>query len=156
MEPFDTLEKLINEHGSAAILLQRLELAKDQYADLEKKLQASEGKRAEAEAKSQRFELEALRLREKVRELEDAAQACSGQRLEPFREELLRVISEEQIVLDDQGFDRVNGNPDVIRFHLKEMKDLGLVRVGYFSDGRREWSLSHEGRKYLIEHGLIR
>jgi hypothetical protein len=38
MEPFDSIEKLINERGSAKILLQRLELAKDQYAALERKV----------------------------------------------------------------------------------------------------------------------
>lgn len=31
MNPFDLIEKWINEHGSAAILRDRIELAKDQY-----------------------------------------------------------------------------------------------------------------------------
>jgi hypothetical protein len=38
MEPFDSIEKLINKRGSPKILLQRLELAKDQYAALERKV----------------------------------------------------------------------------------------------------------------------
>ena len=38
MEPFDSIEKLINERGSAKILLQRLELAKDQYSALERRV----------------------------------------------------------------------------------------------------------------------
>ncbi len=38
MEPFDSIEKLINERGSAAILRERIELAKEQYATLEKRV----------------------------------------------------------------------------------------------------------------------
>ncbi len=38
MEPFDSIEKLINERGSAKILLQRLDLAKEQHAALERKV----------------------------------------------------------------------------------------------------------------------
>ena len=39
MEPFDSIEKLINEHGSAAILRERITLAKEQYAALERRVE---------------------------------------------------------------------------------------------------------------------
>jgi TolA-binding protein len=35
---FDSIEKLITEHGSAALLNQQLAFAKDQFADLERKI----------------------------------------------------------------------------------------------------------------------
>ena len=35
---FDSIEKLITEHGSAAIIRERLALASDQYAALERQL----------------------------------------------------------------------------------------------------------------------
>jgi hypothetical protein len=38
MEPFDTIEKWINEHGSAAILRDRIELLKEEHAKLEGKV----------------------------------------------------------------------------------------------------------------------
>ncbi len=38
MGVFDSIEKLINEHGSAVILKERIALAADQYAALEKKI----------------------------------------------------------------------------------------------------------------------
>lgn len=37
MNPFDLLEKLINEHGSATVLREQLGLAKAEYAALERK-----------------------------------------------------------------------------------------------------------------------
>jgi hypothetical protein len=38
MSIFDSIEKLITEHGSAAILSQQLAFAKDQFTDLERKV----------------------------------------------------------------------------------------------------------------------
>jgi hypothetical protein len=38
MGPFEAIEKLVNEHGSAAVLKERIELAKDQYAALERQV----------------------------------------------------------------------------------------------------------------------
>ena len=38
MSIFDSIEKLITEHGSAALLNQQLAFAKDQFADLERKV----------------------------------------------------------------------------------------------------------------------
>jgi|GEM_PF-3478700 len=40
MNPFSGIEKLINEHGSAVILKERLDLAKDKYDMLEKEKNA--------------------------------------------------------------------------------------------------------------------
>ena len=38
LNPFTAIEKLITEHGSAAILRERLALASDQYAALERRI----------------------------------------------------------------------------------------------------------------------
>jgi hypothetical protein len=38
MKPFDTIEKWINEHGSAAILRDRIELVKEEHTKLEGKV----------------------------------------------------------------------------------------------------------------------
>jgi hypothetical protein len=53
---FEQLEKLINEHGSAQILKERLDLAADQYAGLEKKANT-----LEAGSKRLRLEIDSLR-----------------------------------------------------------------------------------------------
>ena len=57
---FDGIEKLINEHGSAVILKQRIDLANDKYSALEDKNSILEQKIAllEAENKSLRANLE--------------------------------------------------------------------------------------------------
>jgi hypothetical protein len=58
MEPFDSIQKLITEHGSAAILRERLGLAEQQYVALQRKLEETE-----AELATTRRENEVLRQR---------------------------------------------------------------------------------------------
>lgn len=60
---FDGIEKLITEHGSANILRERIALANDQHAALEKKAAA-------LEAENKKLQLANSRLEEKCRELQ--------------------------------------------------------------------------------------
>jgi hypothetical protein len=57
---FQDIERLITEHGSAAILRERLTLAAEQYAALEKKV-------VELQAENERLESENFKLQEQVR-----------------------------------------------------------------------------------------
>lgn len=57
---FQDIERLITEHGSAAILRERLTLAAEQYAALEKKVD-------ELQAENERLESENSKLQEQVR-----------------------------------------------------------------------------------------
>ena len=64
------IERLINEHGSAVILKERLALAAEQYVSLEKKLSASaiREKQLQSENKSLRLDLDQAQI--KIRDLE--------------------------------------------------------------------------------------
>jgi hypothetical protein len=66
----DEIEKLITEHGSAAILKERLLLVADKYAALEKALAACESTAKVTFSEKQALELENLKLKEKVQILE--------------------------------------------------------------------------------------
>lgn len=59
MSIFQDIERLITEHGSAAILRERLALAAEQYAALEKKV-------VELQAENERLESENSKLQEQV------------------------------------------------------------------------------------------
>ena len=50
MNPFDAIEKLITEHGSAVILSQQLAFAKDQFTALERQVSEFQAKVAKLEA----------------------------------------------------------------------------------------------------------
>ena len=66
------IEKLITEHGSAAILKERLLLVADQYAALEKALAASEAKAKDVLTQKEHLELELRQAKEEIQGLKDS------------------------------------------------------------------------------------
>ena len=71
MSLLDGLEKLITEHGSAAILKERITLANDKYAALEAKLVASELRVKKLEPENEVLRLDNEQLKQQNRALEE-------------------------------------------------------------------------------------
>jgi hypothetical protein len=67
----DGLEKLINEHGSAVILKERISLANDKYAMLEEKNSMLEKKVEILESENETFQLNLQQAKQKIRHLEE-------------------------------------------------------------------------------------
>ena len=67
----DGLEKLINEHGSAVILKERISLANDKYSMLEEKNSMLEKKVEILESENQTFQLNLQQAKQKIRNLEE-------------------------------------------------------------------------------------
>ena len=64
---FEEIEKLINEHGSAVILKERLVLANDKYSALEKKA-------ADLQTENERLKSDNIHLRQEVQRRDDIVQ----------------------------------------------------------------------------------
>jgi len=67
----DGIEKLITEHGSAAILKERIALASDQYAALEKESAASEVRSNDLQVENERLTLDLEECQKQRRALEE-------------------------------------------------------------------------------------
>ena len=63
MNPFDAIEKLITEHGSAAILRERITQAKEQQSGLEKENASLKAEKASLASELQQARLEIQRLK---------------------------------------------------------------------------------------------
>ncbi|MBI3780281.1 MAG: hypothetical protein HY278_04370 [candidate division NC10 bacterium] len=151
----DGLEKLINEHGSAVILKERIALANDKYAALEKKLSDSELRAKKLESENDCLRLDLGKAEEKNRNLEEQLSERHGNRLEKIREELLQMLAVHPGVTDEQLSNAMKQNLQIIKFHLTELKKSQLVSLALFVGSPALWSLAHEGRAYLISHGLL-
>jgi len=68
---FDGFEKLINEHGSAAILKERISLANDQYSFLEKQKISLESENENIKDENRALKLNLEEAKEKIKELEE-------------------------------------------------------------------------------------
>ncbi len=89
----DSIEKLINEHGSAVILRERITLAHEQFAVLEKKATDLQLKVDGLKSENDSLKVDKLTLEKKVRNLEEQLVERRGQRLEEIREKLLTALS---------------------------------------------------------------
>ena len=160
---FDGIEKLITEHGSAAILKERIVLVKEQYAALEKRLSDSELRAKELESEKERFELENFKLKEKIRGLEEQLSGAHGAgSLEELREKILILVSQHENITDAQVARAVEVGEQLATFHLKELEKTEFVHCSYImgSDwtgerSRTEWYIMQPGRSYLVSHGLL-
>ena len=71
MSIFDSIEKLITEHGSAAILSQQLSFAKDQFSDLERKVSDLQAQVGRLDAQLERERTDHKQAREDLQRLQD-------------------------------------------------------------------------------------
>lgn len=153
----DSIERLINEHGSATILRERIALANDKYAELERRADRLETENQALQKQLDSARSEVQRLTDEVARLSSAAQPQPGAgALEPAREKILLVLAEADGLSHADIARRVSIGTQAASFHLKELQTAEMVRCT-LRVGQRftPWHLSHEGRRYLISRGLL-
>src|SRR5687768_12392588 len=152
----DSIEKLINEHGSATILKERIALANDKYTALERKLSESELRAKQLESEKQHFELDNFKLKEKVRSLEEQLAERHGQCLEELREKILTVLSSGREATSAQIAAMLGVGEQLTTFHLEELGKTHFVNATkFYTRQPTVWRLGQEGRGYLVNHSLL-
>lgn len=150
------IEKLINEHGSAVILKERLALAADQYAALERKIIELEAnsKQSKMENKSLYLKLEQAEL--KIRDLEEKLIERHNLPLKEIEINILKSISEKPKTAKEIA-QQISSQEETIRYYLEELKTKNIIVSSYVPLGVGDiWSLEQLGRKYLIENDLMK
>ncbi len=151
----DGFEKLINEHGSATILKERIALANDKYAALEQKLVASELRANNLESENQRLNVYLEKAKVEIQNLEKLTEQSHGSRLEEVKENLLKLLAEHPDVEAEQIANALEANAQLITFHLTELENSRFVNGSYSVYDKTTWSIAHDGRGYLVKHGLL-
>lgn len=153
----DNIERLINEHGSAVILKERIALANDKFAALEKKLSDSELRVKNLESENEGLRLDLDKAQEKIRNLEEKLVERHGQRLEKVKEEMLQLLAaQSDNITASQAAQGLKIGEQLAMYHLNEMKKSHLVHDAMFSNGRPTlWKIAQDGRAYLVTHGLL-
>lgn len=160
----EQLQKLINEHGSAAILRDHLALFKDQAVLLEKKNIELTTKNAELMSKITVLETEITFLNEKLEKLtkdneklrakiQNYEQPAHNNPLDEVKVKILLFLSSNNECTSEKIARFLNIDSQVIKFHLEKLKKSKMIKYkSYFPSS---WYLTQEGRKYLIENKLI-
>lgn len=151
----DGFERLINEHGSAVILKERIALANDKYAALEKKLSESK-KRCEG------LVAENERLAARVAEFEAARSTGNAAKLEleADTERALMAVSKGQSLFAGEVAQQLGIGEQLARHHLEVLSEADLLNQSLtMSPAARNagprYTLSPAGRKHLAQRGLL-
>lgn len=154
MDIFGGIEKLITEHGSAAILKERLLLVADKYAALEKTLAACETNAKDAVSEKEHLELENLKLKEEIRSLKEQLTERPGARLPEIEEKLLVFLAED-VQYAPKVATELKMNKQAVLHHFEELEKLSMVEGWRAGGYDTEWHLKPEGRSYLVLHELL-
>jgi hypothetical protein len=161
---FESIEKLITEHGSAQILRERIQLVKDQHDKLERDLAAANKRMAalEQENASLQAKLDGSRGRSTHRRTLPLA-STANERLPAERESVLAFMTGRS---DNTEATDVSAGLGIgvehAKFHLEALKGEGLLHSTHYAGlpsmgigAADSYELSQPGREYLYTHGLL-
>lgn len=159
----EQIQKLITEHGSAAVLRDHLALIKDQVFILEKKNAELLSDNATLTSKVEVLETKKQELIEENYELKqiiDKHNQPHDNLLDNQQITILVVLSRKQDSVQTKAIASLIGiNNQLAKFHLEELKKKKLVKHSRGLQGANRgndvWSLAQEGRRYLVTHNLI-
>lgn len=138
---FGEIEKLIHEHGDAAILKERLALARDEYDALE--------------TRRSKLELENAQLKERIQSLEDQIAMSQPRRIEELQEQILILLADAPRMTTDQLAKQLHLEMDLASSSIKGLEAAKLVVGHHVVLLPTQWSLGQDGRRYLSSNGLI-
>lgn len=160
----DGLEKLITEHGSAAILKERIALANDKYSLLEQKNAQLIAERTQFEAKitvlendKQSLKSQIYQAEKEIKRLTEIIEAGtkhqSSKKLDKIKESILKALFEANRDCDVSQFaSTLRIDESLVRYHVDDLKDKGLINIGQrILNSPITYCISQTGRKYVVE-----
>ena len=155
MGSLDGLEKLINEHGSAVILKERIALANDKYAALEQKLSACETTKKEFHSENETLRLNLEKASVEIQNLKKLTEKSHGDHLDEVKEKILALLA-AQDSFENNIAQALGISSQVAQFHLEDLSEMEFIYRSLSMTGQQfPWQLSQEGRRYLDKHGLL-
>lgn len=164
----EQLQKLINEHGSAAILRDHLALFKDQVALLEKKniefTTENAALMSEIHGLQSKIEVFETKLRQLTKDNEELRKKIQNYEqpkhmnlLDEAKLNILKLLF-KQDKLPTEDIAKVLGYEiQMAKFHLEELKSHQMIKDIPYNKNKKViigWFLQQEGRRYLIENKI--
>ncbi len=156
----DGLEKLINEHGSAIILKERIALANDKYSALEQKLSDCSAAKIKLESENEALRLDLEKATVEIQNLKKLFEHSHGQHLEEIQKKILCLLAKCDETIEPNIWSGLGIGEQLAKFHLSDLASAKLVstgplRVAIGRPAPLSWRLTQEGRRYLVTHGLL-
>jgi len=150
---FGEIERLITEHGSAGILRERLELAKEQHAALEKKISELMAENKTLRQKVEQFQKENEKLKQLV---ESHTNGPSN-----FDDNTHKILKAFFNHSDDISLDEVAASVGIDKamamYYFDLIREAGFIiqtRAEYSDLAPAKYSITAKGRKYIVENKI--
>ena len=152
MNIFDGIEKLINEHGSAAILRDHVALFKDQLSILKEKFAVLEAENQNLKTETQNLKMENEQLKKRIQINKNPTH---NRLLDEITTKMLVFLWKQQEKITDKEISQaLSIDFQIVKYHLVELEENKMIHGTLASGQPRLWSLIQGGRKYLIENKL--
>ena len=151
----DGFEKLINEHGSAVILKERISLAEDKYAALEQKLSECDAAKIKLNAENEALRLNLEKASVEMQHLKKLTEKVHGSRIEEVREKILVLLSQHEELEAEQISRQLSICVQFAKFHIEELLKSNMVKDYWAMDCPVYYGIIQDGRAYLVNHGLL-
>ncbi|WP_146405347.1 hypothetical protein [Allorhodopirellula heiligendammensis] len=154
LNPLSLLEKLINEHGSAAIRGDQIALLRDQ-------LIATTKRRSELEAENTNLHEETKVLSQRIEDLETRLKELDHLTFSEDHIRILEFLSTHNLAIDTDIANSTDLPILTVQHHIDELRENKCVsgdscqHVADMAAGRRtptRWSVEPRGRSVLFEH----
>ena len=143
---------LVNPVGAQREQINLLSLEKSQLVSLVGEMQSEI---TSLVAKAKILETENENLRQVIQRRDDEIQKAKTGRLDDASEKLLRMLAERSYVTAQQLANASHLNLQIVEFHLTNLENSHLIGGNYSGVDETEWFIAHDGRGYLIQHGLL-
>lgn len=151
------IERLINEHGSATILRERLELARDQYEALERTVATLQEDNARLKAEHKRLELNNRELKNQVHDLDKTLSEARGKALTNEEEAIIKLLAHAPHgLVTEQIAASLSMHPTKAAHFLNKLYSSEHVgAAGNYITGQTTYFLHPKGQEYAVTHGFV-
>lgn len=146
----DGIEKIINEHGSATILRERISLAEDKYSALERKAAELEKENKTLKSEVEKSSKEIKRLNEIINSTQKDQSINKPKEIE---EQILKLFFEtNQEFYASNIANHFNMKIGVVEYHLNRLLELNFIGdlLNMVDDTR--YYIKPKGREYIVEN----
>lgn len=150
------IERLINEHGSAGILRERLALAKDEHAALEKKVATLAKENADLRRQNQSLELDNQELNEQIGNLKKQLSDVQGEALDKDSESIIALLATKPGLPLKAIAATLGMHPTKAEHFLNGLYRNEYVGIsGDYVSGVRTYRLYPKGQEYAVKRGFV-
>lgn len=152
---FKILEKLINEHGSAKILKERLGLKDDQIAALKQELTSLTQDNDNLISENKELKISLNQANQEINRLQiiiHASTKSASDSLGGIESQILNFLFDNNDYFRIEQIAKVIGtDSNTTKYHVNNLLDRKLLHDSLRSDGPTTYNINNNGIKYIVE-----